>query len=109
MINKMAEKPQSLTTEVQLPVDNTVVVDFLSDRYDRMDPGEVRGELENLYGTVWSEDQLQEQFDVKTIEPPYAHVVRKVDNVPGTIACVEKHKFYFLFRANEDAHERKEA
>lgn len=105
----MAEKSADpLTTEIQIPVDNAVIADLLGDRYARMERGEVRGELEELYGQVWSEDQLQEQFDVQSLEPPYAHVVRKADGVSGTVACVHQHRFYFLFKP-EEACERSEA
>lgn len=104
----MAEKSDPLTTEIQLSADNAVIADLLSDRYSRMERGEVRGELENLYGDVWSEDQLREQFDVESVEPPYAHVIRKTDGTRGTVAFVDAHKFYFLFRA-EDGHDRKDA
>lgn len=105
----MDNKSDLLTTEIQVSGDNTTIADVISDRYACMECGEVRGELESLYGQVWDTEQLRAQFDVQNIDPPYAHVVRKADNVYGTIAFVRAPEFYFLFKPTEDGNERKQA
>lgn len=105
----MAEKADPLTTEIQVTIDNTTIADLLGDRYARMESGEVRSELENLYGPVWSEEQLQEQFDVDFIDAPYVHVRRKEDGTYGTLAFVDAPRFYFLFEPIEGTDDREKA
>lgn len=90
-----------LTTEISIPANNAVLADLLHDRYSRMERGEVRAELEALYGKVWSEEELQQQYDVARLETPYAHVVNREDGKHCTLAYIETPRFYFLLQCEE--------
>lgn len=92
------------TTEVVIAADNAVINELMRGRYAKLDQLEIRTELEFLYGDVWDEDQFNAQFVVKDADAPYAHVVRKIDNIPGTLAFIEQPRFYFLFKPDEDEH-----
>jgi hypothetical protein len=92
-----------LTTEISIPANDAVLADLLHDRYSRMERGEVRIELEELYGKVWDEEELQQQFQVDRHEAPYAHLVRKEDGKQCTLAYTETPRFYFLL--HEEAHD----
>ena len=102
--NKMGDNADPLTTEIQIPVDNAIIADLLSDRYSRMDRGEVRAELEELYGKVWDEAELLQEYRFERFEAPYAHVTSLADGTACTLAFTADPRFFFLLRC-EDAHE----
>jgi hypothetical protein len=90
-----------LTTEIFIPADNAILAELLHDRYSRMERGEVRAELESLYGHVWGEEELQQQYAVDWCKAPYAHVVRRADGKHCTLAYTENPRFYFLLHCEE--------
>ena len=53
-----------------------------------------RAELEKRYGRVWDTGELQEEFQVTGFMAPYVVVVRKTDNVVGTLAFSHSPRFY---------------
>ena len=85
-----------LTTEISIPADNAVLSDLLNDRYSRMERGEVRAELEEFYGQIWDETELQQQYQIERHDAPYVHVVRLADGKHCTLAYTETPRFYFL-------------
>ena len=100
----MSNAGDPTTTEVAIAADNAVINELMRGRYAKLDQLEIRAELEFLYGDVWDENQVKNQFVIKTANAPYAHVVRKIDNLSGTLAFIEQPRFYFLFKPDEDEH-----
>lgn len=98
----MPDNSDPLTTEVSIPADNATIVEILKDRYLRLESGEARAELEELYGQVWSADQLAQDFCVEQEDPPYVHVVHNTTGQRGTMTYTDTPRFYFLFRPEDD-------
>lgn len=93
-----------LTTEISISADNTVLADMLHDRYRRMEPGDVRAELEELYGKVWTTAELETHYYIDKHDAPYAHVISRLTGATCTLAYTDKPRFYFLLQC-EDADE----
>lgn len=99
----MPDNADPLTTEISITADNATIVELLKDRYARLDSGEARAELEELYGQVWNSEELAQDFFVEQHEAPYVHVVNKATGQRGTATYTDEPRFYFLFKS-EDAH-----
>ncbi len=56
-----------------------------------------REELENRVGQVWDTAELQEDFCVIGFQAPFVVVVRKHDDVKGTLEFQHLPRFYFDF------------
>ena len=102
----MPDSKHSLTTEVEINANNSVVAEILHDRYARMDPGEVRAELEALYGAVMNDEELNAKFVIDIFDAPYAHLVSKDTGAHFTAAYTETPRFYFLLKAAEKPDEQ---
>ena len=57
-------------------------------------------ELEKEYGTVWTTDELGDDFEVISFLAPYAIVRRLADNKKGSVQFIHRPRFYFDFNAN---------
>lgn len=95
-------KQPVLTTEIPISANDSLLADIIHNRYGRMERGEVRAELEELYGTVWDETELQQLYDIDQHEPPYVRVKDRSSGKPCTLAYTENPRFYFLLQC-EDA------
>lgn len=93
----MTEKTLPLTTEVYITACNETLIAMLASQYGRFDAGEARAALEAVYPRVWNEDELAAEFEIESLSPPYAAVVRRADGQRGTIMQLESPRFYFLF------------
>jgi hypothetical protein len=88
-------------TDFQINATQNDVARILNAQYVTMDRGEARAHLERTYSTVWTEDELVEQFEVSSFDPPYANVIRKLDGQRGTVAFIDSPRFYFDFHSEE--------
>ena len=61
------------------------------------DPGS-RESLEVKHGQVWDTTELSQEFNVLGFMAPYVVVVRKKDNVKGSMQFQHSPRFYFNFR-----------
>lgn len=62
-----------------------------------------RKRLEAKYGKVWSTNEMTAEFDCLGFMAPYIQVIRKIDNVKGTLTFQHMPRFYFDFREYTDA------
>lgn len=53
--------------------------------------------LKEVYGEVYNTEELTEKFSVISFMAPYVDVIRKADNVEGTLAFNHRPRFYFNF------------
>ena len=60
-----------------------------------------RKELEKRYGQVWDTKELQNDFKVLGFGAPYVAVIRKSDQVKGSLEFQHMPKFYFDFKKDE--------
>jgi hypothetical protein len=58
---------------------------------------EARAKLEKRCGQVWDTNELQEDFTVVGFQAPCVVVIRKSDNVKGTLEFTHMPRFYFDF------------
>lgn len=81
------------------PVDgyDQLLVETLRDYYENKDPADVRQDLAQKYGEVWTDQELLEQFGVQFFDGPRVHVIRQSDGKRGTVGFVDKPRFYFAF------------
>ena len=61
------------------------------------DPGSKEA-LEVKHGQVWDTTELSQEFNVLGFMAPYVVVVRKKDNVKGSMQFQHSPRFYFNFR-----------
>ena len=61
-----------------------------------------REALEEKFGQVWDTQELQADFKVKGFLAPFVGVVRKADDVEGSLLFQHWPRFYFGFTANDD-------
>jgi hypothetical protein len=54
--------------------------------------------LEGTYGQVWNTDQARDTFEFDGFCAPYVTVIRKSDNVRGTLEFQHSPRFYFNFQ-----------
>jgi hypothetical protein len=92
----------SPTTEIKIAGDNQTIVDLLHQQYGRLEAGEARTALEASYSPVWNEDEFTALFEVESMDPPYAHVVRRDDKKRGTAMYLDAPRFYFLFNPEKN-------
>lgn len=93
----MAKKTLPLTTEVYITACNKTLIAMLANQYGRLDSGEARAALEAVYPRVWNEEELAAEFELESVSPPYAAVVRREGGQRGTVMRLESPRFYFLF------------
>jgi len=60
-----------------------------------------REELEELYGKVWSTDELPKDFKVINFMAPFVTVVNRKTKKRGTLRFQDRPRFYFDFKENE--------
>jgi len=56
-----------------------------------------RSELEKIYGQVWDTKELQKVYTVEGFGAPCVVVVRKSDNVRGSLFFQHSPRFYYDF------------
>lgn len=100
-----------LTVTVPVAGNNQTVIDILHDQYGCLDSGEARAALEAYYTVenVWNNDDITTAFEVSHFEPPYIHVIRKVDGKRGTLLFLDEPRFYFSFNAESNTDEPRTA
>ena len=54
--------------------------------------------LEEIYGQVWTTDEMSEDFIATGFMAPYVVVRRKSDNIKGILQFQHMPRFYFNFR-----------
>jgi hypothetical protein len=59
---------------------------------------EIRKTLQEYSEQAWNSEELLAEFEVSHFDPPYVHVIRKVDGVRGTVAFNDDPRLYFAFR-----------
>ncbi|NDC10676.1 MAG: hypothetical protein EBZ75_15330 [Oxalobacteraceae bacterium] len=92
-------KAKELAAQVPLNIGHVMLRNVIKEQIDRRGPDEIRTVLQEQYGEqVWNSEQLLDMFEVSHFEPPYVHVIRKVDGVRGTVAFNDDPRFYFAFR-----------
>jgi hypothetical protein len=52
---------------------------------------------------VWTTEELREQFTVEGFQAPFVVVVRKADNVRGSLCFTHRPRLYFGFASYEEA------
>lgn len=58
---------------------------------------EAKKETEKKYGQVWTTDELTAEFSVVGFAAPFVVVVRKSDNVKGSMMFQHNPRLYFQF------------
>ncbi len=61
-----------------------------------------REELERRVGQVWNTTELQKDFKLLGFAAPHISVVRKHDNVKGTLEFQHLPRFYFDFTEEKE-------
>jgi hypothetical protein len=59
-----------------------------------------RAALEGKYGQVWTTEELRNDFTVTSFMAPFVMVVRKSDNIKGSLTFQHDPRYYFDFAAN---------
>ena len=59
-----------------------------------------RKELEERHGEVFDSDEVREQFTVTGFAAPFMVVVRKADNLKGSLMFQHSPRFYWGFSAH---------
>ena len=59
-----------------------------------------RERLEAQYGDVWDTKEMSQVFDVIGFMAPFCVVVRKADQVKGSILFQHRPRYYFSFTAD---------
>lgn len=54
--------------------------------------------IEMLYGRVWDTEELEKEFTVLGFLAPYVVVVRKSDNVLGSLEYIDRPRLYFNWK-----------
>ena len=54
--------------------------------------------LEDLYGKVWSTDELTKDFEVVHFFAPFVRVISRISRKKGTVQFQHSPRFYFDFR-----------
>ena len=57
-----------------------------------------RARLEKIHGQVWDTDEMQRDFTAVGFMAPYMSVVRKSDNVTGSLEFQHRPRLYFNFK-----------
>ena len=77
-----------------LPEVNAVTRDELGNERPK---DQVRLDLEAQYGQVWSTEELSNDFTVLGFSTPLVVVIRKSDNVKGSLKFCHQPRYYFEF------------
>lgn len=96
----MPNKVKDLVTAVPLDdLGHVMLRNVIKEQLTLRGPDEIRAVLEEqFHEQVWNSEQLMDTFEVSHFDPPYVHVIRKVDGVRGTVAFNDDPRFYFAFR-----------
>ena len=62
-----------------------------------------RKALEAKYGTVWTAEELEQEFAVTAFVGPHVVVRRKADDVVGTLEFTNRPHLFFNFQPNQGA------
>ena len=73
------------------------IVAELNSQVQSDDPVTERQRLEKVEGQVWDTQELSRDFEVLSFLAPFVVVIRKVDNVKGTLTFQHRPRFYFDF------------
>jgi hypothetical protein len=60
-------------------------------------PAQDRQTLEAVYGKIWDEGELAQEFRITAIIPPQVVVVRRSDGQVGSMTFQNEPRFYFNF------------
>jgi hypothetical protein len=55
-------------------------------------------DFEDKYGQVWTTEELRNEFIVEGFLAPFVLVIRKSDNVKGTMTFSHMPRYYYDFR-----------
>ena len=95
----MNNKENELSANIPLDNARQTLVEVIREQFAARDTEELREVFETQYGEqMWNSEQLLEKFEVSHFDPPYVHVIRKVDGVAGTVAFNAEPRFYFSFK-----------
>lgn len=78
-----------------IPAVNAVTRD---DKGQERSETDVRADLEAKYGQVWNTSELTQDFDVQGFSAPFIVVIRKSDNVKGSMTFCHSPRYYFDFQ-----------
>lgn len=93
-----AENTATTTADVDSSDAKNVFKSVLAERLAQIGVQELREELAEIYGgDVWTNEDLLEHYEISHFDPPYVHVIRKHDKVPGTVAYTDEPRLYFSF------------
>lgn len=77
------------------------LVEVLAKQYSRVEREEIIKALRCHYGDdVWTDDELCDEFGISHFDPPYVHVIRRVDGIRGSVAYLNTPRIYFWFVAD---------
>lgn len=95
----MSNKVKELGAQVPIELGHVMLRNVIKDQLALRGLDEIRSVLREQYGeNVWNSEELLDTFEVSHFEPPYVHVIRKVDGVHGTVAFNDNPRLYFAFR-----------
>ena len=97
----MSNTAQTPHTNIEINASNKDVVRILAAQYAHMDQAAARATLAKTHNPVWTNEELLDLFEVSHFDPPYAHVIRKIDGVRGTVAFIDTPRLYFAFHTEE--------
>jgi hypothetical protein len=97
----MDNPPETLSTDIEIDASQKEVAQILAAQYSDMSPETAKKVLERTNHPVWTTDEFAELFEVSHFDPPYVYVIRKTDNVRGTVAFIDTPRFYFAFQPEE--------
>lgn len=97
----MTHPTETLSADIQVNASRQDLIRILAAQFSHMEQGEARTALERLHRAVWSNEELLEQFELSHFDPPYVHVIRKVDSCRGTVAFIDSPRLYFAFEPEE--------
>jgi hypothetical protein len=60
-----------------------------------------RESLKSAYGQVWDTEELARDFAVEGFAAPFVVVVRKIDQVKGSLQFQHSPRFYYAFQPEE--------
>jgi hypothetical protein len=74
-----------------------VMVGIVNASVESADEQAERERLVAKYGEVWNTEELQKEFEPMHFMAPFVIVVRKSDNVKGSVMFQHSPRFYFQF------------
>lgn len=79
-------------------VDDQTLAHILNTQYARADLDATCAALSSTGYSVWTNEQLLDEFEVEFFAPPYVTVIRKENGQRGTVAFIDSPRVYFYFK-----------